>query len=191
MLEQKTVEGTDEVLTAQPSAIENFVICDLPGFADFADQLPTEKKNVGKEGTRWWGGMTYQQSVAALRYGDMAGVAASDKLLAEMETLVPVSQSWRTHNSVVGMCPDVPQSCPTRARDVHGRVRLTRAITSNIDGGRSGAYGPYPLFVNGTVQRPNHRAAGTGVPRLFWAPHGREAVTQGAPRRYRSAHRAD
>jgi hypothetical protein len=53
--------------------------------------------------------MTYQQSVTALRYGDMADVAVSDKLLAEMETLVPVSQSWRTHNSVVGMCPDVPQ----------------------------------------------------------------------------------
>ena len=51
------------------------MVCDLPGFADFADQLPTEKKNVGKEGTRWWGGMTYQQSVTALRYGDMAGVA--------------------------------------------------------------------------------------------------------------------
>ena len=39
----------------------------------------------------------------------MAGVAASDKLLAEMEALVPVSQSWRTFNSVIGMCPNVPQ----------------------------------------------------------------------------------
>ena len=75
MLENSTLNGTDEVLTAQPNAIENFVICDLPGFADFADQLPTEKQTVGKEGARWWGGMTYQQSVSALRYGDMAGVA--------------------------------------------------------------------------------------------------------------------
>jgi hypothetical protein len=53
--------------------------------------------------------MTYQQSINALRDGDMSGVAASDKLLTEMEALVPVSQSWRTHNSVVGMCPNVPQ----------------------------------------------------------------------------------
>jgi hypothetical protein len=83
------------------------VVCDLPGFAGFADQLPSEKQRAGS--TRWWGGMAYQQSVAALRYGDMAGVAASDKLLAEMETLVPVSQSWRAHNSVVGMRPNVPQ----------------------------------------------------------------------------------
>jgi hypothetical protein len=109
MFEKSTLNATDEVLTAQPSAIENFVVCDLPAFADCADQLPTEKQNVGKEGTRWWGGMTYQKSVTALRDGDMGGVAASDKLLAEMETLVPVSQSWRTHNSVVGMCPNVPQ----------------------------------------------------------------------------------
>jgi hypothetical protein len=87
MLEKSTLNGTDVVLTAQANAIENFVVCDLPGFADFADQLPTEKKNVGKEGTRWWGGMTYQKSVTALRNGDMAGVPASDKLLAEMETL--------------------------------------------------------------------------------------------------------
>jgi len=109
MLEKSTLNGTDEVLKAQPNAIENFVVSDLPGFADFADQLPAEKQRVGKAGTQWWGGMTYRQSVTALRYGDMAGVAASDKLLAEMETLVPVSQSWRTHNSVVGMCPNVQQ----------------------------------------------------------------------------------
>ena len=58
MLEKNTLSGTDVVLTAQANAIENFVVCDLPGFADFADQLPTEKQRVGKEGTRWWGGMT-------------------------------------------------------------------------------------------------------------------------------------
>ena len=51
MWEKHTLNGTDVVLTAQANAIENFVVCDLPGFADFADQLPTEKKNVGKEGT--------------------------------------------------------------------------------------------------------------------------------------------
>ena len=109
MFEKKTLKGTDEVLSAQRGAMENSVVCDLPGFAEYADQLPTEKRAVGEEGTKWWGGMTYDQSVAAVRCGDTAGVAASDKLLREMETLVPVSQSWRTFNSVVGMCPNVPQ----------------------------------------------------------------------------------
>ena len=109
MFEKKTLKGTDEVLSVQRGAMENFVVCDLPGFADYADQLPIEKRAVGEEGTKWWGGMTYDQSVAAVRCGDTAGVAASDKLLSEIETLLPVSQSWRSFNSVVGMCPNVPQ----------------------------------------------------------------------------------
>ena len=109
MFEQRTLEGTDEVLRTQRNATENFVICDLPGFAAFADRLPSEKRGAGKEGSQWYGGMTYDQSVAAVRCGDTAGVAASDKLLSEMESLMPVSQSWRTFNSVVGMCPNVPQ----------------------------------------------------------------------------------
>jgi hypothetical protein len=127
MLEKSTLHGTDEVVKAQPGAIEHFVVCDLAGFADFAGQLPTEKRRVGKEGTRWWGGMAYQKSVTALRYGDMAGVPASDKLLAEMETLVPVSQSWRTHNSVVGMCPNVPQYLAGNPHNMRLKRRCTTA----------------------------------------------------------------
>jgi hypothetical protein len=71
--------------------------------------LPTGKRVKSEGGPNWWGGMTYDQSVAALREGDLSGVAESDKLLAEMETLVPVSRSWRTFDCVTGMCPNVPQ----------------------------------------------------------------------------------
>ena len=39
MLEQKTLKATDAVLSTQPKAVENFVICDLPGFAQFASAL--------------------------------------------------------------------------------------------------------------------------------------------------------
>ena len=109
MFVKTMLEGTEAVIRSQPKAIENFVVCDLPGFADFADQLPAERRVVGKEGTRWYGGMSYEQSLAAVRSGDLTGVAASDKLLGELEALVPVSKSWRTFNSVIGMCPNVPQ----------------------------------------------------------------------------------
>ena len=51
----------------------------------------------------------FEQSVDAVRYGDVSAVAASDRLLAEMEGFAPVSHSWRTIDSVVGMCPNVPQ----------------------------------------------------------------------------------
>jgi hypothetical protein len=106
MLEQRSLKAAEAVLTIQQKAIENFVVCDLPGFAHFADQLPTDKR-AGSE--QWWGGMTYDQSLLALRHGDLSGVAASDKLLREMEALIPVSRSWRSINSVIGACPNVPQ----------------------------------------------------------------------------------
>ena len=109
MFEIKRLQATGEVLREQQKAIENFVVCDLPGFAEFAEQVPTDRRVASADRTQWWGGMTYDQSIAALRYGDQSGVAASDKLLSDMEALVPVSRSWRTMNSVIGMCPNVPQ----------------------------------------------------------------------------------
>lgn len=106
MLDQTTIRATDTVLSTQPKAIENFVVCDLPGFALFADRLPVNRRN-GRE--QWWGGMTYEQSLAAVRFGDLSGVAASDALLREMEALIPVSRSWRSFDAIVGACPNVPQ----------------------------------------------------------------------------------
>jgi hypothetical protein len=106
MLEQKTVKATDTVLAAQPKAIENFVVCDLPGFAQFADRLPSNKRAGSGQ---WWGGMTYDQSLLGLQHGDLSGVAATDALLREMEALIPVSRSWRSFDAVVGACPNVPQ----------------------------------------------------------------------------------
>jgi hypothetical protein len=106
MIQTSRLQATEAALDEQPSARENFVLCDLPGFAEFADRLPSEKRVSGK---KWYGGMSYDQSVDAVRRGDISGVAASDRLLGEMDGLMPVSQSWRTIDSVVGMCPNVPQ----------------------------------------------------------------------------------
>jgi hypothetical protein len=127
MFLKTTLEGTEAVLRAQPNAIENFVVCDLPGFADFADQLAPESRTIGKERIRWCGGMTYEQSLAAVRSGDLTGVAASDKLLGELEALVPVSKSWRTFNSVVGMCPNVPQYLAGNPSNMRLKRRCTTA----------------------------------------------------------------
>jgi len=93
MFEKRVLEGTDDVLRSQRNATENFIVCDLPGFAAFAHQVPSEMRVAGKEANQWYGGMTYDQSVADVRRGDTAGVAASDRLLGEMESLMPVSQS--------------------------------------------------------------------------------------------------
>ncbi|MGB6535284.1 MAG: hypothetical protein WBF58_04905 [Xanthobacteraceae bacterium] len=127
MFVKTTLEATEAVIRSQPKAIENFVVCDLPGFADFADQLPAERRVVGREGTRWYGGMTYEQSLAAVRSGDPTGVAASDNLLGELEALVPVSKSWRTFNSVIGMCPNVPQYLAGNPYNMRLKRRCTTA----------------------------------------------------------------
>jgi len=109
MIQTITLPGTETVLRVQARAKENFLVCDLPGFAEFAGRVPGEKRSESDQRKDWYGGMSYDRSIEAVRSGDMTGVAASNKLLAEMESLVPVSKSWRTIDSVVGMCPNVPQ----------------------------------------------------------------------------------
>jgi hypothetical protein len=109
MIQKINLKGTEAVLSEQQRAKENFVLCDLPGFAEFAARLPSEKRAAHEVRKDWYGGMTYERSLEAVRSGDSAGVVASDKLPGEMESLVPVSQCWRTVDSVVGMCPNVPQ----------------------------------------------------------------------------------
>src|SRR5438067_11986312 len=109
MIQTITLPGTEAVLSVQAGAKENFVLCDLPGFAEFADRVPGDKRSENDQRRDWYGGLSYDRSLAAVQYGDLSGVAASDKLLAEMESLVPVSKSWRTFDSVIGMCPNLPQ----------------------------------------------------------------------------------
>src|SRR6266567_8102855 len=103
MIRTITLPGTETVLRVQARAKENFLVCDLPGFAEFAGRVPGEKRSESDQRKDWYGGMSYDRSIEAVRSGDMTGVAASNKLLAEMESLVPVSKSWRTIDSVVGM----------------------------------------------------------------------------------------
>jgi hypothetical protein len=109
MIQTMTLPGAEAVLRVQARAKENFVVCDLPGFAEFADRVPGERRSDNDQRKDWYGGLSFDQSIEAVRSGDMTGVAASDKLLADMESLLPVSKSWRTCDSVVGMCPNVPQ----------------------------------------------------------------------------------
>jgi hypothetical protein len=109
MIQTITLPGTEAVLTVQARAKENFVLCDLPGFAEFADRVPRDKRSDDEQRKQWYGGLSYEHSLAAVHCGDLGGVATSDKLLADMESLMPVSKTWRTFDSVIGMCPNVPQ----------------------------------------------------------------------------------
>jgi hypothetical protein len=109
MIYKATLSATEPALNVQPEAREHFVLCDLPGLAEFAERVPQSKRACDASTLKWCGGMSYERSLAAVRRGDWGGVAARDRLLAEMEALVPVSKAWRTFNSVTGAVPNVPQ----------------------------------------------------------------------------------
>ena len=85
---------------------ENFVVTDCSGYADFADSnVPADKRKIDLE---WCGDMGFKEGLKAMRDGDLAAVPASDKLLGDLESLVPMSRAFRTVDSVVGSHPNIP-----------------------------------------------------------------------------------
>src|SRR5216684_3966470 len=63
MIQTITLPGTEAVLRVQGRAKENFVVCDLPGFAEFADRVPDKKRSENDQRKDWYGGLTYDRSL--------------------------------------------------------------------------------------------------------------------------------
>jgi hypothetical protein len=104
-------------------------VADTDGFAEVARTVPLF--SGVKEGA-WMGGMDYQQAIHAAHAGDAAGVAASDKLMAEFEALAPVTRKWRTIDTVAGGAPNIgaylagsPLSMRRRQRELSQGAPLT------------------------------------------------------------------
>jgi hypothetical protein len=104
-------------------------IADTDGFAEVARTVPLFS---GATEGAWMGGMDYQQAIRAAHAGDAAGVAASDKLMADFEALAPVSRRWRTIDTVAGGAPNVgaylagsPLSMRRRQRELSQGAPLT------------------------------------------------------------------
>lgn len=83
------------------SGNDYIAVADTDGFAAEAAKHPRDHDPT------WLGGMTYAQAAKAAYAGDPAGVAASDKLMAEFEALAPVSRKWRTIDTVAGGAPNI------------------------------------------------------------------------------------
>ena len=79
-------------------------VADTDGFSEVARTVPLFS---GSSEGKWMGGMTYKEACRAAYAGDPAGVAASDKLMAEFEALAPVSRRWRTIDTVAGGAPNI------------------------------------------------------------------------------------
>lgn len=120
-----TLPGTEAVLKAQPKARENFVVTDVPGFADYADQhIPARRFKQENDNTEWYAHVGFTEGLQMLRQGDLASVPASDKLLNDMDKLVPVSHAFRTYDSVVGAVPNVPQYLAGNPYNMRTRKRV-------------------------------------------------------------------
>src|SRR4051812_31418704 len=92
-----------EVLATQPRARNTYIMCD--SIAEFADA--TQGMSHGTDSFR--GGMSCADATRYLREGHLASVAATDKLLNDVEGLLHIdTRAWRNVSDVSGGVPDVP-----------------------------------------------------------------------------------
>jgi hypothetical protein len=90
--------------------MENFVVCDLPGFAEFANRVPKDERAASADRLRLVG----RNDLRSIDRG-------------EMEALIPASRAWRTKNSVIGTCPNVPHYLAGNPYNMRLKRRSTSA----------------------------------------------------------------
>lgn len=111
-----------------PGARDILAIGNLAEFANLADSVPPGQREASRErcnsGNRWTGNKDYDESIKQTRLGDLSGVAASDKLLAELESIIPQTRSWRNRLDVVGGIPNVPAYLSGQPYNMRRRERV-------------------------------------------------------------------
>lgn len=85
-----------------------FAVCDLPGFAELADNVTTMYRTSCHSRSEWHGNKDFAKSIDQVRNGDLSGVAASEALLDKLETEHFITPVWRNRLDVVGGSPCVP-----------------------------------------------------------------------------------
>jgi hypothetical protein len=88
-------------------SMDRFLVCDMAGFAEAANTSRNSSYGGGGAGD-WYGGMSFDQSLTAVRQGDTSSVAASEAMLSRLEDMVFVSTGYVVRNDVVGFLPDIP-----------------------------------------------------------------------------------
>src|ERR1044072_43451 len=120
MQNQMTLPAIEAVRARHPGARDHFLICDMPGFADAADRVPTTHRG---DGGAWFGGKTFAESLDNVRRGDLSGVPVADQYLTAMESHVFVSRQFRVFDDVVGGVPNVPAYIAGIPQNMRRRVR--------------------------------------------------------------------
>lgn len=98
------VPAVAAVRKAQPSAMQDFVICESIG--EYADL--TRGHNNGQGYGDWTGGMEGHESTRCLEMGNESLVAESDEFLSQFENMEFSTHAYRVVSDVQGGVPDVP-----------------------------------------------------------------------------------
>lgn len=104
--------------TKSDNGREALAVCDLPGFADFCAEHKSERR-----ASNWNGGMSAVDSLQRVRTGDLAGVPASDRFMAQIESMIPATAAWRNIDSPVGGSPIVPAYLAGHPLNMRRRIR--------------------------------------------------------------------
>jgi hypothetical protein len=114
---------------------DQIAVTDLSGFADWIEALP-ETAHTRSVDRAWCGGMDYRAARSAVRHGDMAGVAASDALLARFESDLHPTAAWRTIPAVAGGAANVGAylaGSPVAMRQRRRVIRAENPLTVLVD----------------------------------------------------------
>lgn len=147
-----TTYAPASVRIAQRGA-DQIAVTDLSGFASWIEALPETDHTRGLR-TQWVGGMTYRTARAAVRRGDMDGVAASDALLARFEADMHPTAAWRTIPAVAGGAPNVGAflaGSPLAMRQRRRVVRAENPLSVFVDVVSSGGISPKDLQKRGAA----------------------------------------
>jgi hypothetical protein len=120
MRNQLSMPAIEAITDSQRGAVDSFVICDMAGFAEAADSVPGSRRE--RSGS-WCGGMSFNESLACVRAGDLSAVPESEKLLSEMESHVFVARRFRIIDDVTGALPNVPAYLAGVPANMRRRVR--------------------------------------------------------------------
>lgn len=73
-----------------------------------------------------WSGDSWTSFSRKINEGDEASVAASEKMLTDLEDQVPVSRGWRNVDDVVGAVPNIPAFLAGHPQHMRRRERVSR-----------------------------------------------------------------
>lgn len=118
----------ESVLKEKPGARERAFVTDIAGFADICETLPRGEckgYNYNWGASSFTGNMSYKDSAHFVRHGDLSAVALSDSMLSKLETLIPVTHSFRIVDDVVGGMANVPAHIAGTPLSMRRRQRIT------------------------------------------------------------------